>query len=126
MKDRQIAPAFNTIADDQRKAVFFQVLASIPAGRVTSYGRVAELAGLGRGARLVGRWLGQLPEGTTLPWHRVLNSQGKLSLGADTASGREQRARLAAEGILVRNGRVNLRHYGWPESPASSPSQGPT
>ncbi|GMQ53367.1 MGMT family protein [Halopseudomonas aestusnigri] len=122
MKDRRIAPAFNTPADDERKAAFFQVLASIPPGRVTSYGRIAELAGLGRGARLVGRWLGQLPEGTHLPWHRVLNSQGKLSLGADTPSGREQRERLAAEGILVRNDRVNLRHYAWPEPPA--PSQG--
>ncbi len=75
----------------------------------------AALAGLGRGARLVGRWLGQLPEGSSLPWHRVLNSQGKLSLGANTPAGREQRARLSAEGVLVRNGRVNLQHYGWPD-----------
>ncbi len=118
MKDPQKVTVFPqvpvAVSPDRHKEVFFQVLASIPAGKVTSYGKVAELAGMGRGARLVGRWLGQLPDGTSLPWHRVLNSQGKLSLPADSASGAEQRRRLMAEGILVRDGRVNLRQHGWP------------
>ncbi|MEH6490687.1 MGMT family protein [Halopseudomonas sp.] len=118
MKDPQKVTVFPqapaAVSPDQHKAAFFQVLASIPAGKVTSYGKVAELAGMGRGARLVGRWLGQLPDGTRLPWHRVLNSQGKLSLPPDSTSGAEQRRRLMAEGVLVRNDRVNLRQYGWP------------
>ncbi|MEH6564684.1 MAG: MGMT family protein [Halopseudomonas sp.] len=118
MKDPQKAAAFPNeaakLGQNVHKEAFFQVLASIPPGRVTSYGKVAELAGMGRGARLVGRWLGQLPDGTRLPWHRVLNSQGKLSLPADSPSGAQQRARLLAEGVLVRDGRVNLRQYGWP------------
>ncbi|MEH6687543.1 MAG: MGMT family protein [Halopseudomonas sabulinigri] len=118
MKDPQNTVVFPQVVtqgtNEQKKQAFFQVLASIPVGRVTSYGKVAELSGMGRGARLVGRWLGQLPEDTRLPWHRVLNSQGKLSLPADSPSGSKQRARLLAEGVLVRDGRVNLRQYGWP------------
>lgn len=94
---------------------FLQALASIPAGRVTSYGRLAQLAGLGRGARQVGRWLGQLPEGSNLPWHRVVNSQGQLSLPADSPAGQEQYRRLMDEGIMVSARRVNMKRYGWPD-----------
>lgn len=100
---------------DPRKEALWQVLASIPAGRVSSYGRLAQLAGLGRGARLVGRWLGQLPEGTSLPWHRVLNSQGQLSLPADHPARQAQFQRLQAEGVVVRNRRVNMARFGWPD-----------
>lgn len=100
---------------DPRKEALWSVLAAIPPGRVSSYGRLAELAGLGRGARLVGRWLGQLPDDTSLPWHRVLNSQGKLSLPADSPSGQEQYQRLTAEGVIIRNRRVNMVRFGWPD-----------
>ena len=98
------------------RETFWQVLACIPAGRVTSYGRLARLAGMGRGARLAGRWLGQLPADTTLPWHRVVNSQGQLALAADTPSGQEQYQRLLAEGIIVTNRKVDMKRFGWPDS----------
>ena len=107
--------AVQSTPTDPRKEALWQVLASIPAGRVSSYGRIAQLAGLGRGARLVGRWLGQLPDGTTLPWHRVLNSQGQLSLPADHPAGQEQFQRLQAEGVVIRNRRVNMARFGWPD-----------
>lgn len=107
--------AVQSTPTDPRKEALWQVLASIPAGRVSSYGRLAQLAGLGRGARLVGRWLGQLPDGTTLPWHRVLNSQGQLSLPADHPAGQEQFQRLQAEGVVIRNRRVNMARFGWPD-----------
>ena len=85
-------------------------------GLLGSAGRMlAQLAGLGRGARLVGRWLGQLPDDTTLPWHRVLNSQGRLSLPADHPAGQEQARRLLDEGVIIRNRRVNMARYGWPD-----------
>lgn len=102
------------VADSRREA-FRQVLAAIPPGRVCSYGRLAQLAGLGRGARLAGRWLSQLPDDTSLPWHRVLDSQGRLSLPADHPAAQEQLQRLLDEGVVVRNRRVNMARYGWPE-----------
>lgn len=89
------------------------MLAAIPAGKVVSYGELAALAGLGRAARWVGRTLSQLPENTRLPWHRVLGAGGRLSLAAGTPSGEEQRARLRAEGLTLRNDRVDMRRHGW-------------
>ena len=81
--------------------------------RVVSYGELAQLAGLGRAARWVGRTLSQLPNGTTLPWHRVIAAGGRLSLAAGSPSGAEQRARLRAEGISILNERVDMRRHGW-------------
>ena len=89
------------------------MLAAIPAGKVVSYGELAALAGLGRAARWVGRTLSQLPDNTRLPWHRVLGAGGRLSLAAGTPSGDEQRARLRAEGLTLRNDRVDMRRHGW-------------
>ena len=88
-------------------------MAQIPEGKVISYGELAALAGLGRAARWVGRTLSQLPQDTRLPWHRVLAAGGRLSLAAGTASGEEQRARLRAEGLTIRNDRVDMRRHGW-------------
>ena len=88
-------------------------MSRIPAGRVSSYGRIAELAGLRNGARQVGRVLSELPSGSDVPWHRVLNAAGRLSLAADSPAGREQRARLRAEGVVVDRGRVRMRDYLW-------------
>ena len=85
----------------------------IPAGCVSSYGRIAELAGIPRGARLVGRVLGQLPADTPVPWHRVLNARGELRLAPDSEAGRLQRERLRAEGVVVQRGRVEMRRYNW-------------
>lgn len=89
------------------------MLAQVPAGRVVSYGQLAEMAGLGRAARWVGRTLSQLPEGSRLPWHRVVAAGGRLSLDAGSVSGAEQRARLRAEGVLVHDDRVDIRRHGW-------------
>jgi methylated-DNA-protein-cysteine methyltransferase-like protein len=80
---------------------------------VVSYGQLADLAGLGRAARWVGRTLSQLPEGSTLPWHRVVASGGRLSLAEGTVSGEEQRARLRAEGVRLVNQRVDIKRHGW-------------
>ena len=76
---------------------------------MASYGQIAQLAELPGHARLVGRILSQLPADTKLPWHRVLNSQGKI-----TNPGRvRQEARLAEEGVNLLNGRVSLKLFGW-------------
>nr|WP_242597982.1 MGMT family protein [Pseudomonas syringae] len=88
-------------------------MAQIPEGKVVAYGQLAELAGLGRAARWVGRTLSQLPDGSSLPWHRVLGAGGRLSLPPGSASGDEQRARLRAEGVTIVNNRVDMQRHGW-------------
>lgn len=98
---------------DQRRAALYLTLTQIPAGRVTSYGELAARAGLGRAARWVGRILSQLPDDTTLPWHRVVAAGGRLSLPAGSPAGDEQRARLRDEGVNIHNERVDMRRHGW-------------
>lgn len=91
----------------------WQVVASIPKGKVATYGQVAELAGLPRGARLVGRTMSQLPKGSKLPWFRVLNSRGELSFPKNTASWRRQRDKLKEDGVVLIKGRLSLKTYRW-------------
>ncbi|GFM84434.1 methylated-DNA--[protein]-cysteine S-methyltransferase [Pseudomonas cichorii] len=98
---------------EARRTALYLTLEQIPEGKVVSYGQLADLAGLGRAARWVGRTLSQLPEGTSLPWHRVLGAGGRLSLPAGSISGDEQRARLRAEGLTIRNNRVDMQRHGW-------------
>jgi methylated-DNA-protein-cysteine methyltransferase-like protein len=89
------------------------VVDSIPRGRVATYGQVAQIAGLPRRARWVGRVLSELPNGTKLPWHRVMGAGGKITLPM-ARHGKEQRRRLLREGVAVSaSGRVDLRLCGW-------------
>lgn len=97
----------------ERRTALYSVLAQVPAGCVVSYGQLAAYAGLGRAARWVGRTLSQLPEGSTLPWHRVIAAGGRLSLPAGSPSGDEQRNRLRDEGVHIHNDRVDMPRYGW-------------
>ncbi len=88
----------------------WRIVREIPPGKVATYGQIARLAGMPTHARLVGRILRGLPAGTALPWHRVVNSQGRITSPARA----EQGARLQAEGVLPVSGRINLGLYGWP------------
>jgi methylated-DNA-protein-cysteine methyltransferase-like protein len=97
---------------DAAHAAILRTIAAIPAGRVASYGEVAARAGLPRRARLVGRVLGETSAGA-VPWHRVLRADGRIAFPPGSRSFREQVRRLAAEGVLVRNGRVDLASHGW-------------
>lgn len=90
-----------------------RVIASIPKGRVASYGEIAARAGLPRHARLVGRVLGDAGAEAKLPWHRVLRSDGRFAFKPGSRAFREQRARLIDEGVVVKAGRVDLERYGW-------------
>lgn len=93
-------------------AAILRTIAAIHAGRVASYGEVAVRAGLPRRARLVGRVLGETPAGA-VPWYRVLRSDGRIAFPPGSRGFREQVRRLAAEGVLVKNGRVDLAVHGW-------------
>ena len=98
----------------------WQIVFQIPAGRVASYGQIAALAGLPGHARQVGAVLKSLPKPTTLPWHRVCNAQGRLSLPEGSTSYREQKARLESEGIVFVKGRIALDRYRWELSAEAS------
>ena len=95
-------------------ARIWAVVRRIPRGRVASYGQVAQVAGLAGHARLAGYALhASLPD--TLPWHRVVNAQGRLSLARiDTAGALTQRLRLEREGVRFdTRGRVDLTRHRW-------------
>ena len=87
----------------------------IPRGRVSTYGTIARVAGLAGQARQVGYALSALPTGTSVPWHRVINAQGRLSLERSASgAGITQRLRLVREGVVVdAGGRVSLEKFGW-------------
>lgn len=86
---------------------------SVPEGCVATYGQVAQEAGLPGRARLVGRVLSQLPDTSTLPWHRIVNASGQVSLRGGSGQSL-QRARLQREGVEFRaSGRIDLARFGW-------------
>ena len=92
----------------------WQVVMLIPPGKVATYGDVARHAGLPGAARRVGRALRGLPEDTAIPWHRVVNAQGKLVVPGGSAAQDRQRARLEREGIRFRgNDVLILRNCRW-------------
>ncbi|HET9952543.1 MAG TPA: MGMT family protein [Candidatus Eisenbacteria bacterium] len=97
----------------------YAVVRRIPRGRVATYGDVARLAGLPRQPRLVGYALHAAPEGARLPWHRVVNAQGRLSLGRGVTGGDlPQRFRLEREGVVFdQSGRIPLESYRWKRPP---------
>lgn len=93
--------------------LIWQAVASIPAGKVCTYGGIAKLCGYPNHARYVGRALKQLPPGSTLPWHRVINSQGKISFAEGSDQYLQQRRLLTEENIVVTQQGVRLKDYLW-------------
>lgn len=94
----------------------YEVVRKIPAGRVATYGGVAYAAGLPGRARQVGYAMAALPEGSGVPWHRVINARGEVSRRTG-GSGFEtlQRVLLESEGVAFDDrGRVDLERFGWP------------
>jgi methylated-DNA-protein-cysteine methyltransferase-like protein len=93
------------------------VVRRIPRGRVATYGQVASLAGLVHQPRLVGYALHTLPSATTVPWHRVINARGMVSLRAYGAPSLTQRLKLEKEGVVFDAlGRVSLERFRWKPS----------
>jgi len=90
----------------------WQVVHSVPPGRVVTYGQVARMAGLPGYARYVGAVLKKLPSGSRLPWHRVINASGRISFPHGSEQYRRQKQLLEEEGIVFVNGRLSLRNFG--------------
>ncbi|MEO7198970.1 MAG: MGMT family protein [Dokdonella sp.] len=89
------------------------VIHSIPRGRVTNYGDVANRAGLPRRGRLVGRILRDAPATEHLPWHRVIRAGGRLAFATGSEAYHAQVRRLREEGVAVVRGRIDLLQFGW-------------
>ena len=91
----------------------YRVVKKIPEGRVATYGQVARIAGLAGHARQVGYALHALSEDLDVPWHRVINAKGEISLRSEPGSEPLQRLLLQDEGVEFRGERVDLKRYGW-------------
>ena len=99
--------------DFQEKVI--QIIKKIPYGKVTSYGTIATLAGEPRKAREVGYILHSLTKKYDLPWQRVINRSGYISIRGDDINMKAlQKALLLQEGIAVsKDFMVDLDKYGW-------------
>jgi len=105
---------------DSRRARIYSVVSLIPTGYVTTYGQVAVLAGIPGQARQVGYALAALSGDHDVPWHRVINAKGEISLRTHGDDGNRQHALLEEEGLRFdSNGRIALSRFGWrPENRA--------
>ncbi|WP_312966960.1 MGMT family protein [Acinetobacter gerneri] len=99
---------------DELARQILEVVIRIPKGKVASYGQIARMAGLPKHARLVGYVLKHLDKTSEVPWYRVINSQGKISLSKLDEKGQNiQIIKLREEGILAANGKVDLKQFAW-------------
>ena len=91
----------------------WDTIRDIPFGSVVSYGQIAEIAGIPRGARQVGSALRSLPDGQDVPWHRVTQVSGRIAFDKGSPQYEEQSRRLMMEGVAVIAGRVDMQKYRW-------------
>jgi methylated-DNA-protein-cysteine methyltransferase-like protein len=102
-------------------AHIYEAVKQVPRGRVASYGQIAQLVGEGCDARMVGYAMAGTPEGQDIPWQRIINREGKISLPGK--GGVIQRMRLEAEGVVFdTRGRIEMQRFGWQgPGPADEP-----
>lgn len=99
-------------AGNDIKQLIWQCVAGIPEGKVVSYGRIARDCGYPSHARYVGTVLRQLPSGTSIPWHRVINGKGEIAFESCSDQYIEQRQRLESEGVIFNSlGKITLADY---------------
>ncbi len=114
---KQAGPLKHQVPEDSRqdfRTLVLAVVARIPKGRLASYGQVAALAGFPQRPRQVGMVLSGLPEGTKLPWHRVVNTRGYVPSRGRWWGAFEQIGRLRDEGIEVDDlGNLDLEAHRW-------------
>ena len=99
--------------DTSLREDIWQVVATIPRGKVATYGQIARLCGYPSHSRYVGTTMKNLPKGTKLPWHRVLRSDGALAFPVASEVWKRQKDLLEREKVLFRNYKVPLKEYRW-------------
>ena len=95
------------------KQVVYEYLATIPKGKVVTYGQIAKFLGNSNLARTVGNILHENPDGDKYPCYKVVNAQGKLAENYAFGGLKFQKMRLEADGIIVNNDKVDLKKYQW-------------
>ena len=91
----------------------YGLVRQIPVGKVATYGQIAREASYPRQPRMVGYALHALPNSSGVPWHRVINAQGKISFPRKSGSYNRQKRLLRKEGISFAREVVDLKRFGW-------------
>lgn len=112
MQDKPDNPQKTSDYDGFVKAVW-QVVRGIPRGHVLTYGEVARLAGMRRAARRVSQAMRRAPRSMRLPWHRVVNAQGRISFPPDSPGYSRQKRMLEEEGVVFIDGHIDLDRFGY-------------
>ena len=99
--------------DREKAQKIWQTVNCVPKGKVSSYGFIADLAGLPGRARMVGKVMQYAPPEMQLPWHRILRSSGQIAFASGSKSARLQTELLRIDGVEVNNNRVRMSQYGW-------------
>ncbi len=99
--------------DAQKSRQIWNTVCRVPYGKVSSYGLIADLAGLPGRARMVGSVMQQAPADMPLPWYRIIKSNGQLAFAAGSASAERQKGLLQEEGVVVLNNRVDMKRFAW-------------
>ena len=108
---RMIAESYDLITDSPTKRIY-EAVKRIPKGHVATYGKVAEMAGNPKMSRAVGNALHKNPDPEHIPCYRVVNAKGELAGAFAFGGANVQEQLLAADGIMVVDGRVDLETYG--------------
>jgi len=104
---------------DSVRARIYEAVRRIPVGKVATYGQVATLAGARGHARQVGYALHDLPDGAEVPWHRVINARGEISVRSSPGADVDQKSLLEAEGVeFDAHGKIDLSRFRWRARPA--------
>lgn len=112
---RMIADSYDLVTDTPTKRIY-EAVKRIPKGKVATYGMVAAMAGNPRMSRAVGNALHKNPDPEHIPCHRVLNAKGELADEFVFGGAGVQQSRLEAEGVVVKDGRVDLEKYAMPDT----------
>jgi len=92
--------------------IIYEMVKRIPKGKVATYGQIARLCGLREHARLVGYALHNLKPTSDVPWQRVINSKGMISLPSQTGAYERQKKLLEKEGVVFKKKKIDLAKYG--------------
>ena len=94
-------------------SIIWETVKRIPKGKVSTYGQIARIAGLGENARLVGYAMHNIPRGSSIPWHRVINSKGMISLPQKDGMYQLQKKLLKKENIVFKGEKIDLTKFEW-------------